>query len=465
MNAGMNQNEIDSMERHEAFLESTRKHVLMITHGIHQWKIVPGLPDTGGQNVFVNHLSGALVQLGFRITIANRGGYPHPVTGRMQRGLRYKDEHQRILYLQDSRPEFVRKEEMAAQIYELVEHLRRRFLGEDQPMDAIISHYWDGARVGVLFNRSLSAPVPHVWVPHSVGSLKKRNMEPARWADLRVDERIETERRLIPALDGIASTSAAIGEALAADYGATDPLFLPPCVDPVRYQPREVAADDPVWAALCEGSGASLEQIRGCKLVTEISRTDRTKRKDVLLRAFARARQAAPRSFLVLTVDDDQQPALARELRELSRELGLEGHVAMLGSIWDLLPSIYAITDVYCTPSVMEGFGMSIQEAAATAVPAVSSDLVPFAVEYLRGPGYQDVPVDGGGSIQQGRGAMVVPADDVAGFAAALKKLLCDDELRARMGREALEITVPYFTWESRTRDFLRRAKILSSSR
>ena len=459
MNAGMDIKDIDSMEQHSAFLGSRRRHVLMITnHGIHQWKIVPGLPDTGGQNVFVNQFSEALVALGFRVTIANRGGYAHPATGRQQRGLRYKDEHQRILYLRDSTPEFVRKEDMGGQVHELVEHLRRRFLGESQPMDAIISHYWDGARIGVLFNRSLPQPVPHVWVPHSVGTLKKRNMEPARWADLRVDERIEEERKIIAALDGVASTSAVIGEALSGDYGWDAPLFLPPCVDPVRYQPREVADDDPVWDALRAGSGAELSRIRGAKIVTEVSRTDRTKRKDVLIRAFAKARQAAPDAFLVVTIDD--AVPLAVELRDLIAELGLEGHVAVLGSVWDLLPSIYAVTDVYCTPSVMEGFGMSIQEAAATGVPAVSSDLVPFAVEYLRGPEFEAVEVDGGEGIQQGKGAMVVPADDVAGFAAGLQRLLCDDDLRARMGREALDITVPYFTWGSRTREFLASAGI-----
>jgi hypothetical protein len=49
----------------------------MITnHGIHQWQVVPGLPDTGGQNVFVNQFTAALVKLGFRITIINRGVCP-----------------------------------------------------------------------------------------------------------------------------------------------------------------------------------------------------------------------------------------------------------------------------------------------------------------------------------------------------------------------------------------------------
>jgi hypothetical protein len=36
----------------------SKKHILMITnHGIHEWDPQPGLPDTGGQNLYVNQLS------------------------------------------------------------------------------------------------------------------------------------------------------------------------------------------------------------------------------------------------------------------------------------------------------------------------------------------------------------------------------------------------------------------------
>lgn len=98
------------MNKHQAFLASRRKHVLMITnHGIHQWKIIPGLPDTGGQDVFVNQCTEALARLGFKITIVNRGGYPHPVTGEWRRGIHYKDENQRIVYLEDGVHKFVRE--------------------------------------------------------------------------------------------------------------------------------------------------------------------------------------------------------------------------------------------------------------------------------------------------------------------------------------------------------------------
>jgi metallophosphoesterase superfamily enzyme len=55
---------------HETFLASEREHILMITnHGIHQWEVVPGLPDTGGQNVFVNQFTDTLAEMHYRITI------------------------------------------------------------------------------------------------------------------------------------------------------------------------------------------------------------------------------------------------------------------------------------------------------------------------------------------------------------------------------------------------------------
>ena len=442
-----------------AFQASRRKHVLMITnHGIHQWQVVPGLPDTGGQNVFVNQFTGALARLGppddpgrrFKITIVNRGGYAHPVTGNLHTGVVYRDEQQRILYLEDGRAEFVRKEDMHAQIPSLVTALRRFLEAENSAVDLIVSHYWDAAQLGALYNAGRENPVQHVWVPHSLGTLRKRNVSPEKWSDLRIDERIASERAVMPELDGVAATSDIIRQVLADDYGYRGPdLFLPPCVDTGRYHPRQTAGDDEVWAFLSEHCGLSPAEVRRCKIVTEISRTDTTKRKDVLIRAFAQAHRQVPDSLLLVSIDANQ-PDLARDLRQLIHALGIRSHVAVVGSVWEWLPRLYAVTSVYCTPSVMEGFGMSAQEAAATRVPVVASHLVPYVTGYLLGSEVQEVPLEGEHEpLQVGSGAIVVPADDVEGFARALEMLLIDDELRRNMGQSAYRITVPYFTWDN----------------
>lgn len=436
------------------FQDKNRTHVLMITnHGMHQWKVIPGLPDTGGQNVYVNQFTEALVDQGYRVTIVNRGGYAHPVTGEMQTGVRFHPSgHARIVYLEDGRPEFVRKEDMDAQLPALAEDLRRRLAAENDTFDLIISHYWDAGKLGVLVNTG-PQKLPHVWVPHSLGALKKRNMDPSTWADLRIDERIANERELIKAVDGTVATSTAIRESFRNDYGVEPKYFLPPCIEPDRIHPMEPEALEPTWRFLSEQSGLAVDDLKRRLIVTEISRTDKTKRKDVVIKAFAQVKRAVPEALLAISIDD-RTPALYQSLRGLISEFGLERDVIVLGSVWDQLPGLYNVTSVYCTPSVMEGFGMSAQEAAATAKPVVASDLVPFVVEYLLGDAPERVTIDGR-EIRFGEGGVVVPADFVDGFAAAVTRLLKDEALRTRMGQRALAITIPYFTWHARSRDLL----------
>jgi mannosylfructose-phosphate synthase len=448
-----------SQAAHRAFLASPREHVLMITnHGIHQWQVIPGLPDTGGQNVFVNQSTAALAQLGFKITVANRGGYAHPVTGELRQGLVYKDEHQRIVYLEDGRNEFVRKEDMHEQIHPLTQCLQQFLEVEGSRVDLILSHYWDAAQIGVGYNAGRQQRVPHVWVPHSLGTLKKHNVSPERWDDLRVDERIVVEREILPKLDGVAATSATIQQVLADDYGYGGPdLFLPPCVDTERYHPREIGEQDGVWEFLSRHCGLQAFELRQSKIVTEISRTDTTKRKDVLIRAFAGVRQRLADTVLLISIDDSQEN-LARELRQLIRDLGVEQHVAVVGSVWEMLPALYAVTDVYCTPSIMEGFGMSAQEAAATRVPVVASHLVPFVTGYLLPPDVSQIHfAEGHEPLQVGSGAIVVQAGDVKGFAHALEMLLSNASLREEMGLSAYRTTVPYFTWPKMVTLFLEQ--------
>ena len=450
---------LHNQQAQQRFAGSGRTHVLMITnHGVHEWEVVPGLPDTGGQNVYVNQFSNALVAQGYRVTIANRGGYPHPATGALQRGVVYHSSgYARIIYLEDGRPEFVRKEDMDEQIPQLVEDLARKIEEEQDGYDLIISHYWDAGKLGVLFNQRNEAKgrrVPHLWVPHSLGSLKKRNVDPSTWAGLRIDERIAHEKALLKSLDGGVATSTTIRDTFAQDYDYQADYFLPPCVDEVRYRVREERDLEPVWTFLADHGGPTAEQLKRRKLITEISRTDKTKRKDVLLKAFAMVKKRVPEALLVVSIDPRAEP-LHGTLLQLIRDSGLQDDVIVVGSVWEQLPLIYSASRVYCTPSVMEGFGMSAQEAAASGKPVVASNLVPFVCEYLLGEDPEQVQVNGR-TVSFGQAGVVVPADFVEGFAEAVTRLLQDDARRRRMGARAREITVPYFTWRHMT------AKLLS---
>lgn len=428
--------------------------ILQITnHGLHEWEITPGLPDTGGQNIYVNQMSAALVRLGHQVTIVNRGGYPHPRSGESRTGrvvgLGGRGE---IVYLEDDESVFVRKEDMGARLPALADELCR--LMEESSFDLIISHYWDGGFLGALANQRQRAPLPHIWVPHSLGALKKANVDPAEWPMLRIDERINQEISLVQMVDGVAATSVAIRDTLRRHYHHEPVYFLPPGIDDERYRPRPVEECHQIWEYLGAVMGRPPAELERRPLVVEVSRTDTTKRKDVLIRAFAQARRTVPDALLAVTIDRGDEE-LHDSLQSLIGELGLRSDVVVLGSIWDKLPCLYAVSDVYCTPSVMEGFGMSAQEAAATRVPVIASDLVPFATEFLLGDSPRPVAVLDSDPILVGAGAIVVPADSVAGFAEALVVLLTDSELRQHLGETALQITVPAFGWDRLISKFL----------
>ncbi len=440
------------------FLGSERPHILMVTnHGVHEWQITAGLPDTGGQNVYVNQLSGAFAKLGFKVTTANRGGYPHPENGSDRTGMRFRGEHERIVYLSDSSDQFIRKEDMFSQVAELGENLAGIVSQEGSAPVLIVSHYWDGGRVAEMAREKLDG-APHVWIPHSLGKLKKANTNESRWENLRIEERVAEEMELLTQIDLAVHTSRAMLRSLKEDYGYQGSIFLPPGVDTDRFDPAAVRRDTRARDLLAEKLGRSQKEIAGAPLITEISRTARTKRKDVLIAAFADVRKRVPEALLAVTIDKTSED-LYEELTGLIAEHSLEDAVAVLGSVWEYVPSLYGLSSVYCTPSVMEGFGMSIQEAAACRVPAVSTSRVPFATEYLLGDAPREEATDGG-AIQIGQGAIVVPPDDVPATAEALVRLLQDDELRRQMGDAAYRITVPAFTWRQAALDLIERLEI-----
>ncbi len=107
----------------------------------------------------------------------------------------------------------------------------------------------------------------------------------------------------------------------------------------------------------------------------------------------------------------------------------------------DELVAWYHAADVFVLPSVTpnEAFGLVQLEAHACGLPVVSTNLpsgVPFANAH-------------------GVSGLVVEPGDAKGLAAALRRLLTDPELRARLGRQARERVYAEFSLEIMTRRIL----------
>jgi glycosyltransferase involved in cell wall biosynthesis len=130
---------------------------------------------------------------------------------------------------------------------------------------------------------------------------------------------------------------------------------------------------------------------------------------------------------LAIVGPDDGHGTTAK-LLTLRDRLGLEDRVHLLGPI-DAVDELYGDADVFALASAHENFGMVAAEAAAAGVPSLVTDRCGIA-ELLRD-----------------RAALIVPYD-AAAIAEALRCLVEEPALRARLGAGGRDVAAEY-SWEN----------------
>jgi glycosyltransferase involved in cell wall biosynthesis len=255
---------------------------------------------------------------------------------------------------------------------------------------------------------------------------------------LKFCERRNHERMVCDRTRAFAATSAEIAERLRTHYGVPGEriFYFPPCVDRMVYRKYAGAKVEGAYHYLSDISGVPFETLRSAKIVFETSRMDRTKRKDLILNAFTPV--ARSRDDAYLFIGGGPENTLFKSLtaqRDANPEL--RGRAFLTGFIpEEYIGPLFSIADVYVSASEMEGFGMSVSQAAAAQTAVISSDLVPFAVQY--------VPEE----------ALIVPAGDEEGFAEAMLRLLQDDDDRRQRAARAAE-KVKALDWKAQTSAFV----------
>lgn len=128
------------------------------------------------------------------------------------------------------------------------------------------------------------------------------------------------------------------------------------------------------------------------------------------------------------------------KMGELARRPQVRKAVRFTGYVNDrTLPDLYASCDVFCYPSLWEGFGLTPAEAQATGKPVVA----------FRTCALPEV-------VQDGVTGFLVPPRDSIALAGAVVRLLRDSELRRKMGQEARSRAERMFSWERAARQTLR---------
>jgi phosphatidylinositol alpha-mannosyltransferase len=162
------------------------------------------------------------------------------------------------------------------------------------------------------------------------------------------------------------------------------------------------------------------------RIVLWVHRLDPQKGFPVAVRAFARLAADLPDVRLVVAGDGHDRDAVGL-LSEADRT-----RVSMLGPVPNAdLPGLLAGAAVFVAPALgQESFGIALVEAMAAGVPVVASAI----------PGYDEV-------VRDGVDGLLVPPSDVNALAAALRRVLEDPDLAARLARAGPERAASY-SWD-----------------
>lgn len=158
-----------------------------------------------------------------------------------------------------------------------------------------------------------------------------------------------------------------------------------------------------------------------------VGRLKRYKGVHLAIEALAQARNSRPDLRLLIAGSGDARPELERRVRELGqgdavRFLGFVSETEKLALLRTAWANLF--------PSVKEGWGITIIEAAACGTPSIASD----------SPGLRD-------SVRDGRTGVLVPHGDVEALARRLLEFAGDPALVRRLG-EAARRHAETLTWD-----------------
>jgi len=262
----------------------------------------------------------------------------------------------------------------------------------------------DGLAFGVLpeVAETLSVTHPLIALVHHPLALET-GLTPRDAAALR-----ESERRALSFTHGVVANSATTARVLAADYGvpAERITVAPPGTDRAPQIRRDHSG--PI-ALLAVGS-----------IVPR-------KGYDLLVEALAGMLDLP---WHLTIVGEARDRAAADQLRAAIEHHRLTPRVSLVGAVQpSRLTGLYGASDLFVLPSRYEGFGMAYAEAIAHGLPVIgtTAGAIPETV-----------------SVEVG---ILVPPDDVAALAAALRRLIENAEDRAQLAAGARKAAESLPTW------------------
>ncbi len=376
--------------------------------------------ETGGMNVYVRELGRALAARGVLLDIfTRRQACDSPDVVEYAPGAR-------VIHVDAGPHRPIDKYDVLDYLPDFACGVQRWRALTGTSYDLVHSHYWLSGRLGSLFRDRWDVPLVSMF--HTLAHLKNRVAESVAEQEQAI--RYEIEQRTMLASDRVVAATEVDRAQILRHYGRLAPIsIIPGGVDLERFAPA------PQAAARAEIG------VRESRVLLFVGRIQRLKGLEILLRAFALARERGQaddtRLLIVGGLPVRTGRGLGHETREISRlerlsqRLGVARQVTFVGAVQqERLPLYYSAADATVMPSSYESFGLVAVESLACGTPVVAS----------RVGGLTTI-------VRDGETGFLVPWRDPSLFAERIGQILGDRDLRDRLGASARP-SVERFGWE-----------------
>ncbi len=419
--------------------------------------------DTGGQTKYVVELADELGQCSNveRVDLLTRLIDDPDYSKDYAQPFEEIGPNSQIVRLECGPQGYVRKELLYPHLDDYLQRAIRYYEEGGRPPDVVHGHYADGAYVAQRLAAHFE--VPFLFTGHSLGrnkveALAKAGIDRDEMREqYAIDTRIEIEEEALRKADlVIASTHYEIetGYELYEAHHEARYRVVPPGIDLERFYPYYYN-DDPNFVrdeAQLQAAHRMRREIARFvthpekPIILAISRPDRRKNIASLIEAYGSDPELQSLANLAIfagvrkdieSMDDNEREVLT-ELLLLMDRYDLYGRLA-LPKKHDPetdIPELYRLAarrrGVFINPALVENFGITLIEAAASGLPIVSTN--------FGGPNE---------IVKNCQNGILVDSNDQAEIRQALKTLLVDEELWERSSQNGVLGAREHYTWSS----------------